>query len=126
MPRRQHVLELSCTRSAWSRLSALFFFTFTGSIHDYYSKCTDSQLNKIDEDREGLRVRVRVSEGWHLQEQQFVLMHELPTDEQWYMPSLATQVNAWESSTNTYNDTHVQKAQNPKNQASPLVKNVVV
>lgn len=54
----------------------------------------DSQLNKIDEDRE--RVRVRVSEGWHLQEQQFVLMHELPTDEQWYMPSLATQVNAWE------------------------------
>jgi len=60
MPRRQHVLELSCTRSAWSRLSALFFFTFTGSIHDYYSKCTDSQLNKIDEDREGLRVRARV------------------------------------------------------------------
>lgn len=75
-----------------------FFFTFTGSDHDYYSKCTDSQLNKIDEDRERLRVRVRVrvSEGWHLQEQQFVLMHELPTDEQWYMPSLATQVNAWE------------------------------
>ena len=71
-----------------------FFFTFTGSVHDYYSKCTDSQLNKIDEDRE--RVRVRVSEGWHLQEQQFVLMHELPTDEQWHMPSLATQVNAWE------------------------------
>ena len=54
------------------------FFTFTGSVRDYYSKCTDSQLNKIDEDRE----RVRVSEGWHLQEQQFVLMHELPTDEQ--------------------------------------------
>lgn len=49
-----------------------FFFTFTGSVHDYYSKCTDSQLNKIDEDRERLRVRVRVSEGWHLQEQQFV------------------------------------------------------
>ena len=73
-----------------------FFFTFTGSDHDYYSKCTDSQLNKIDEDRERVRVRVRVSEGWHLQEQQFVLMHELPTDEQWHMPSLATQVNAWE------------------------------
>lgn len=71
-----------------------FFFTFTGSVHDYYSKCTDSQLNKIDEDRE--RLRVRVSEGWHLQEQQFVFMHELPTVEQWYMPSLATQVNAWE------------------------------
>ena len=60
------------------------FFTFTGSVRDYYSKCTDSQLNKIDEDRERLRVRVRVrvSEVWHLQEQQFVLMHELPTDEQ--------------------------------------------
>ena len=63
-----------------------FFFTFTGSVHDYYSKCTDSQLNKIDEDRERvrlrLRLRLRLSEGWHLQEQQFVLMHELPTDEQ--------------------------------------------
>ena len=73
-----------------------FSFTFTGSVHDYYSKCTDSQLNKIDEDRERVRLRLRLSEGWHLQEQQFVLMHELPTDEQWYIPSLATQVNAWE------------------------------